>query len=201
MNNIILFGGTFDPIHHGHLYLARAAAEQLNAMQTLFLPAGEPYHKTTPRTPAEHRLAMATLAVESHPDFAVSDCDIVRSGATYTYDTVQIFKQLYPSAQLYWLLGSDSLLQLHTWHKWRDLVRHTRFAVAMRAGSGLAHTPRELQSWLGAAVQNGEVVLLNTSPPDISSTQIRHTLATGGDVSAWLPETVSEYIRQHQLYT
>lgn len=200
MNAIGLFGGTFDPIHNGHLAIARAAADQLGLAQVLLLPAGEPYHKTAPRTPAHHRLAMTALAAECDPRFAVSDCDIVRGGATYTYDTVQIFKQIYPNAKLYWLLGSDSLLQLHTWHKWRDLVRQTRFVAAVRAGTALAHAPHELQSWLGEAVQNGDVVLLDTVPPAVSSTQIRQTLAAGGDVSAWLPESVAAYIREQGLY-
>ncbi|MDO5357717.1 MAG: nicotinate-nucleotide adenylyltransferase [Conchiformibius sp.] len=200
MNTIGLFGGTFDPIHNGHLHIARAFADQLALDGVIFLPAGDPYHKHTPHTAAAHRLAMAERAAASDPRFAVSDCDIVRQGATYTYDTVQIFRQLYPSAQLYWLLGGDSLLQLHTWHKWRDLVRHTRFAVAIRPGSALTQTPPELQNWLGGAVQDGSLVLLNAAPYDISSTRIRQTLAAGGDVSAWLPESVADYIRQHDLY-
>ncbi|UOP05604.1 nicotinate (nicotinamide) nucleotide adenylyltransferase [Conchiformibius kuhniae] len=200
MNAIGLFGGTFDPIHNGHLAIARAAADRLGLAQVLLLPAGDPYHKTAPRTPARHRLAMSVLAAQCDPRFAASDCDIVRGGATYTFDTVQVFRQIYPNAQLYWLMGSDSLLQLHTWHKWRELVRQTRFAVAVRAGVPLANAPRELQSWLGEAVQNGSVVLLDDIPPAVSSTQIRQTLASGGDAGACLPESVAAYIRAQGLY-
>lgn len=114
-----LFGGTFDPIHKGHTHIARAFADELKLDSVIFLPAGDPYHKDGAQTPAEHRLAMTELAASADPRFAVSDCDIVRGGATYTFDTVQIFRQQFPTAELWWLLGMDSLLKLHTWKNGR----------------------------------------------------------------------------------
>ena len=114
-----LFGGTFDPIHNGHLHIARAFADQLHLGNVIFLPAGDPYHKIKTQTSASHRLAMTRLAIEHDERFAVSDLDIVRKGATYTIDTLHIFKQHYPNAQLWWLLGMDSLMQLHTWKNCR----------------------------------------------------------------------------------
>ena len=139
-----LFGGTFDPIHKGHTHIARAFADELKLDSVIFLPAGDPYHKDGAQTPAEHRLAMTELAAAADPRFAVSDCDIVRGGATYTFDTVQIFRQQFPTAELWWLLGMDSLLKLHTWKKWQTLVRQTNIAVANRNGGSLAQAPREL---------------------------------------------------------
>lgn len=115
MKNIGLFGGTFDPIHNGHLHIARAFADEIGLDLVVFLPAGDPYHKDSTRTPAQERLNMVELAIADEPKFAASDCDIVRDGATYTFDTVQIFRQQFPGAQLWWLMGSDSLMQLHTW--------------------------------------------------------------------------------------
>ncbi|QED91734.1 nicotinate (nicotinamide) nucleotide adenylyltransferase [Eikenella exigua] len=130
MPRIGLFGGTFDPIHNGHLHIARRFADELELESVILLPAGDPYHKTAPRTPAHHRLAMAEIAAQADSRLAVSDCDIVRQGATYTHDTVQIFRQHFPAAELWLLLGMDSLLQLHTWHRWPNLVRQCRIAAA-----------------------------------------------------------------------
>ena len=181
MKNIGLFGGTFDPIHNGHLHIARAFADEIGLDLVVFLPAGDPYHKDSTRTPAQERLNMVELAIADEPKFAASDCDIVRDGATYTFDTVQIFRQQFPGAQLWWLMGSDSLMQLHTWKKWQTLVRQTHIAIAMRQGDNLNKTPRELP-------------LHNTS-----STQIRANLAKTHH-SDGLPQPVAQYIRQHKLY-
>ena len=140
MKKIGLFGGTFDPIHNGHLHIARAFADELDLDLVIFLPAGDPYHKETPtNSPARNRLAMVELAIADEPRFAASNCDIVREGATYTFDTVEIFRQQFPSAELWCLLGMDSLMTLHTWHRWQGLVKNTRIAVAARKGDGIAH--------------------------------------------------------------
>ena len=107
MKNIGLFGGTFDPIHNGHLHIARAFADEIGLESVIFLPAGDPYHKEASAggADARARLHMAELAVADEPCFAVSDCDVVREGATYTFDTVQIFRQHFPAAQLWWLMA------------------------------------------------------------------------------------------------
>lgn len=119
MKKIGLFGGTFDPVHNGHIHIARAFADELALELVVFLPAGDPYHKDSTQTSARHRFAMTELVMAADARFAVSDCDMVREGATYTFDTVQIFRQQFPGAQLWWLLGMDSLLQLHTWKNGR----------------------------------------------------------------------------------
>ncbi len=194
-----LFGGTFDPIHNDHLRIARVFADELSLQSVIFLPAGDPYHKNQPRTPAAHRLAMVAEACMADARFAVSDCDMVRQGATYTYDTVQIFRQHFTDAQLWFLLGMDSLLQLHTWHRWRDLVRQTHIAVAPRSGSSLAQAPAALQPWVAEALKNGSLHILQTAAQDLSSTAIRQQLAASGYSTA-IPATVQAYIRQHHLY-
>lgn len=195
-----LFGGTFDPIHKGHTHIARAFADELKLDSVIFLPAGDPYHKDGTQTPAEHRLAMTELAAAADPRFAVSDCDIVRGGATYTFDTVQIFRQQFPAARLWWLLGSDSLMKLHTWKKWQTLVKQTHIAVAMREGDSLGQTPRELHAWLGEALQNGSVRILQAPLYDISSTQIRQDIRNGSLPDGLIPPQVARYIREHGLY-
>lgn len=195
-----LFGGTFDPIHKGHTHIARAFADELKLDSVIFLPAGDPYHKDGAQTPAEHRLAMTELAAAADPRFAVSDCDIVRGGATYTFDTVQIFRQQFPAARLWWLLGSDSLMKLHTWKKWQTLVKQTHIAVAMREGDSLGQTPRELHAWLGEALQNGSVRILQAPLCDISSTRIRQDIRNGSLPDGLIPPQVARYIREHGLY-
>lgn len=199
MINIGLFGGTFDPIHNGHLHIARSFADELDLESVILLPAGDPYHKTAPRTAAHHRLAMAEIAAQADSRLAVSDCDIVRQGATYTHDTVQIFRQHFPAAELWLLIGMDSLLQLHTWHRWQNLVRQCRIAAAPRPGSSLAQAPAPLQSWLAEALPQGRLHILQADPLPISSSQIRQQLAAE-HTSPDLPPAVLDYIRQHQLY-
>ncbi len=200
MQKIGLFGGTFDPIHNGHLHIARAFADELALESVIFLPAGDPYHKQSPRTAAHHRLAMTELAARNDKRFAVSDCDIIRKGATYTFDTVQIFRQLFPQAQLYWLLGMDSLLQLHTWSRWQQLVKQIHIAVAVREGDSLNHAARELQDWIGQALQEGSLHLLQAPPHTASSTEIREKICRGEDIGRLTDPAVAEYIAQHHLY-
>ena len=199
MPRIGLFGGTFDPIHNGHLHIARSFADELDLESVILLPAGDPYHKTAPRTAAHHRLAMAEIAAQADSRLAVSDCDIVRQGATYTHDTVQIFRQHFPAAELWLLIGMDSLLQLHTWHRWQNLVRQCRIAAAPRPGSSLAQAPAPLQSWLAEALPQGRLHILQADPLPISSSQIRQQLAAE-HTSPDIPPAVLGYIRQHQLY-
>lgn len=195
-----LFGGTFDPVHNGHIRMAQSFADELSLESVVFLPAGDPYHKSTPRTAAAHRLEMTRLAAEADGRFAVSDCDIVREGATYTFDTVQIFRQQFPQAQLWWLMGMDSLLQLHTWKKWQALVRQIRIAVAAREGEQLAAAPAELRSWIAQALQEGTLHLLQAPLNPISSTEIRGRLKNGQSADEWLDPKVAAYIRRHGLY-
>ncbi|WP_107929194.1 nicotinate-nucleotide adenylyltransferase [Neisseria animaloris] len=201
MKKIGLFGGTFDPIHNGHLHIARAFADELGLDMVVFLPAGDPYHKEeATRTPAHYRLAMTELAIADDERFAVSDCDIVREGATYTFDTVQIFRQQFPAAQLWWLLGGDSLLRLHTWKKWQTLVKQINIAVAARQGFSLHQAPQEIHAWLGEALQNDRLKPLQTPLYDISSTELRRRIGRNEPVSDFLDRRVENYIRQHKLY-
>ena len=199
MKKIGLFGGTFDPIHNGHLHIARAFADEIGLDTVVFLPAGGPYHKDAASASATDRLAMVELATAEDARFAVSDCDIVREGATYTFDTVQIFRQQFPSAQLWWLMGSDSLMKLHTWKKWQMLVRETNIAVAMRQGGNLHQMPGELHAWLGKSLQNGSVRILSAPMHNVSSTEIRRNLSAAG-VSDGIPPAAARYIREHRLY-
>ena len=200
MTKLGLFGGSFDPIHNGHLHIARAFADELGLDNVIFLPAGEPYHKTAPRTPATRRLAMVEAAIAGDVRFAASDVDMVRDGATYSVDTVQIFRQHFADAELWWLMGMDSLLQLHTWKNWRTFARLTHITVAARAGQSLGHAPRELHAWLGQALQDGSLKTLSAPLRDVSSSAIRQRVAAGESVGDEVPAAVGRLIEGWGLY-
>lgn len=197
-----LFGGSFDPIHKGHLHIARAFADELALDNVIFLPAGQPYHKHHTHTNAIHRLTMVSYAIEQDARFCVSNLDIIRQGKTYTIDTVGILKQHYPSAQLWWLMGMDNLLQLHTWKHWQNLVRQTHIAVAARSSQTLNHAPPVLQAWLGEALHRGSLKILNSPQWSISSTEIRQAIQKQQFhlAQTQLPANVWHYIQQHRLY-
>ena len=200
MTKLGLFGGSFDPIHNGHLHIARAFADELGLDNVIFLPAGEPYHKHSTRTPAAQRLAMVEAAIAGDARFAASDVDMVREGATYSVDTVQIFRQHFANAELWWLMGMDSLLQLHTWKNWRTFARLTHIAVAARAGQSLNLAPPELCDWLGEALQQGSLKILSAPLRDVSSSAIRRRAAAGQSIADDVPEAVARLIGQWGLY-
>ena len=136
---------------------------------------------------------MAQLAAQADPRFAVSDCDIVRRGATYSSDTAAIFRQNFPAADLWWLLGADSLNTLHTWKNWRQFADTVNIAVARRADGGTAPTPTHAESaaWQRQAEAAGSLKTLSAPLHPASSTDIRRALAGGGDAGALLPPEVA----------
>ena len=202
MNNIGLFGGSFNPIHNGHLGIARAFADEIGLDTVLFLPAGMPYHKGGGTIPASARMDMvqAALAEAGDARFAASDIDMVRQGATYSADTVQIFRQNFPTAQLWWLMGLDSLMQLASWKNWRTFARLTNIAVAARAGQSLGHAPRELHAWLGQALQDGSLKILSAPLRDVSSSAIRQRVAAGENIADDVPDAVARLIAEWGVY-
>lgn len=202
-----LFGGTFDPIHQGHLSMAKAFADELELQQVVFIPAGEPYHKDQKtRTSAEHRLNMVEAAIAVDERFAASDIDIVRQGSTYTVDTLQILRQYFPQDELWWLMGMDSLLQMHTWHRYADIFKLTNIAVAARNGEKIQQVAPKMHQLLGDALNAprsssvGQLRLLQWQPEDVSSTQIRDAIGHHQAIDAWVGQPVQNYIRTHGLY-
>lgn len=200
MNKLGLFGGSFDPIHNGHLHIARAFADELALDSVIFLPAGDPYHKNATSASAAQRLAMVEAAIEGDSRFAASDVDMVRDGATYSVDTVQIFRQHFADAELWWLMGMDSLLQLHTWKNWRTFARLTHIAVAARVGQSLNHAPRELQDWLGEALHNGSLKILSAPLWDVSSSEIRRRVKARESVDDCVPAGVARLMGEWGVY-
>src|SRR5258708_316904 len=139
---IALFGGTFNPVHNGHLFIAEAARESQKLDRVLFVPAGLPPHKKAPHTSARHRLAMLRLAIRGNPSFKISDWEIRQNRVVYTYETLEHFRRLWPRARLFFLLGSDSMKILPKWRKPDRLKSLCRFISHERIPCYASHDIR-----------------------------------------------------------
>ena len=202
-------GGTFDPIHNGHFWLAREGLARLGLERIVFLPAGHPYQRgRATYASAAQRLDMMKLALAGESAFAIDERELHRSGPTYTFDTLQQLRsELGSSVEFVWLMGADIFARLDTWHRWRELFGLTHFAVFRRDGfdafEAVASAPlRSVVAARAALPQpaTGKVWFLDALPPDISSTAIRERLRRGEPVSGMVPDAVLDYIQQHQLY-
>lgn len=198
-----LYGGSFDPIHHGHLIVARAVAERLDLSTICFLPSGRPPHKLGRAiAPVEHRTAMVEAAIAGELLFSCSDFDARRDGPSYTIDTVRHFRGLHgQQAELFWIIGADSLAELVTWRQVRELVDECRIVAAARPGweqidwsmfDGL-FSPDQI-----ARLRAGVV---DTPRIDISSTIIRERVRAGRSIRYLVPDEVGEYIGSRGLYS
>jgi len=193
-----VFGGTFDPIHIGHLVIAEEAWMELELERVVFIPAGLPPHKLDHvMSPVEHRLAMVELAIASNPHFAVSRVDIDRFGPCYTVDTIELLKDEWGGGvEVYFIMGSDSLLDILTWHNPRRLIRLCRFAVVSRPGYQVDFD--ELDALLPGVASR--VQMLNAPELAISSTDIQRRVREGLSIKYQVPEAVEDYIYQQKLY-
>ena len=208
-----LFGGTFDPVHLGHLRLAEAAREALGLATVRWSPAGQPPHRGAPRLSGAHRLAMVRLAVAGNPAFQVDGAEVESPGPSYTVTTLERLRQeLGPEQPLVLLLGADAFAGLPGWHRWQALLGLAHLVVLHRPGYALAASALapELGQLL-AARQTGDPARLAGAPAgailalpmtqlDISATHIRQLLAAGRSARYLLPPAVLDYIDQHQLY-
>ena len=199
---IVLFGGTFDPIHFGHLIIARSVGEQLAAARIIFIPSACPPHKSEAAiTSTDHRLAMTRLAVDSEPGFEVSDCELQRSGPSYTFDTIAHFRRtLGNDAELCWIIGADSLGELVSWYRVGELVDACRIVTASRPGFDDPDLVALSTVLSEAQVARLRENVLTTPRIDVSSTDIRRRVAAGRSARYLVPETVRAYIEDNSLY-
>lgn len=199
MGRFGIMGGTFDPIHLGHLILADKAGEVSSLDKIIFVPAAIPPHKIGEViTPAEHRLRMVELAVEGHPGFEVSRVELDREGPSYTADTIRQLTAREPGAEASLILGFDSLLEIYTWKNYRDILDRARIITAFRPGSPVL---RNADDWpLFLQPYRERITLLEAPLLDISSTWLRIELMRGRSVRYLVPDTVLEYIRENRLY-
>lgn len=193
-----ILGGTFDPVHMGHLHMAEAVYERMQLEQIMFIPAYVAPHKVgLDFAPAEERFRMTQLAVEPYSQFVVSDIELRRSGVSYTIDTVRELSKIYADRELYFIIGADSVVQLHTWNNIYDLLELATFVAAGRPG--YEGVMEQVVATLGAEAAK-RIVLLDTPEYDISSTDIRTRIRSGQSLAGLVPSDVEEYIRSHGLY-
>jgi nicotinate-nucleotide adenylyltransferase len=196
-----LFGGSFDPIHFGHLIAARSIAEQLQFESIVLIPAPRPPHKAhVVLANAADRLELVRLAVEGDPLFSVSDIECQRTGPSYTLDTVNAFHAACPNADLAWIVGADSLPELPSWYRIADLVRRVRIVTAVRPG--WSPPPREsLVAAVGDEPASRLIVdCIETPAVAISATDIRRRVKNGQSIRFLVPEAVRSYIDTRGLY-
>ncbi|HEY7744117.1 MAG TPA: nicotinate-nucleotide adenylyltransferase [Burkholderiales bacterium] len=211
-----VLGGTFDPIHYGHLRLAEELGEQLRLEEVRFIPSGTPPHRSAPAVPAEHRLAMTRLAAGGNARFRVDEREVRRAGPGYTFDTLKELRAEAGDARpLALLLGADAFLEFATWHRWREIFGLAHVAVAHRPGFpveqwaarmpqplGHEYTARRLQQPLAIHLSPaGGIVVVPFTALDISATAIRDMLRAGASPRYLLPGAVLDYIRSHHLYS
>jgi nicotinate-nucleotide adenylyltransferase len=182
-----ILGGTFDPIHIGHLIAASSVYEALNLDSVVFIPAGDPWQKRDRDLSTGHqRLEMVKLATENDDRFQVSDVEIARSGPTYALDTVREWKRLNPSDELFWIVGSDALSGIPSWHEWEAFVSEVTIVAVNRIG------------------QNDSVpfdfVSVDMPEVRISATELRDRFTNGLDTQYLVPNNVSQYISDQGLY-
>ena len=198
--NIGILGGTFDPVHCGHLAIAKEAKKKLGLRRVLFVPAGRPWLKVNDReiTDVKHRVKMVELAIESIPYFELSSIEIERPGPSYTVDTVtELKKRIGSDTEFFLLLGWDSLIELPKWHNPAELIKICRLAAFTRV---MTDPPdlNALEKELPGIKKS--TMLLDMKPVDISSSDIRNRVARGLPVKGLVPDAVAAYIREQKLY-
>ena len=186
-----IMGGTFDPIHHGHLVAASEVASLYHLDEVIFVPTGEPWQKLERRvSPAEHRYLMTVIATASNPRFWVSRVDIDRAGPTYTIDTIRDISAQRPGSELFFITGADALSQILSWRDAAEALTLARFVGVTRPGYDLTDEHLPVDS----------VVLLDVPAMAISSSDCRDRVRAGRPVWYLVPDGVVQYISKHRLY-
>ncbi|WJY98120.1 nicotinate-nucleotide adenylyltransferase [Corynebacterium fournieri] len=189
-----VMGGTFDPIHHGHLVAASEVADRFNLDEVIFVPTGQPWQKAGKTiSPAEDRYLMTVIATASNPRFSVSRVDIDRDGPTYTIDTLRDLREQFPDEDLYFITGADALASIMSWHDWEEMFQLAEFVGVTRPGYELR------EDMLPADIQR-RVHLVEIPAMAISSTDCRARAAEGRPVWYLVPDGVVQYIAKNRLY-
>ncbi|PKO47655.1 MAG: nicotinic acid mononucleotide adenylyltransferase [Betaproteobacteria bacterium HGW-Betaproteobacteria-22] len=211
MKSIGILGGTFNPIHYGHLRMAQELADDLNFDEVRFIPAASPPHKDTPTICAEHRAAMVRLAIADNPAFTIDERELNRAGASYTIDTLlSLREELGTQRSMTLFMGSDAFTKFNTWHRWEEIIHHCHITLVQRPQTEANELPKILETFLHSHyTENGNdlhdtpagfVTMRQITALDISSTAIRDTLQQGFSARYLMPDQVIEYIQARQLY-
>ena len=206
--HIVLLGGSFDPIHVGHLQMARSAQAHCMADEVWFVPVGLPWQKGGTQATGSQRTVMANIAIEGAPSWRVEPCEVLREGPSYTIDTLESLTEAHPDDRFTLLMGADQLEKLPTWRHWASLFDHAVIGVVERGGHGDIHIPAALQPFH----QAGRIIRVPMPLVTLSSTDIRHWLQqrhhANPDIAQTarkrltnsIPEKVLQYIEENGLY-
>lgn len=193
-----IFGGSFNPIHYGHLMICEYIKEEMDLDKVIFIPTGNPPHKEIDVS-AEDRYQMVKLAIASNPYFEISDIETTRVKLSYTVDTIKELKKTYKEEKLYFLIGLDSLFQLKTWKKIKDLSREIEFVVAQRPGYLDEENIKREVEFLKESYGT-KITLIKTPLYEISSTDLRQRIKEGKSLRYLIPEKVIDYIEESDFY-
>lgn len=209
-DDLVILGGTFDPIHYGHLRAVEEVRQALDIAKVMLIPAGHPPHRKSPWAGAHHRLAMTRIAVAHHPRFTVTDLEVQRDGPSYTVDTLATLRQQRPDALLAMVIGMDAFLRFDTWRDWQRILELTHLIVTGRPGWPAAELPEALRQTLyqrrcddirELRLQSAGHIFFHTiTALEISATAIRSLLASGQSPRFLLPDEVLDYIDGEGLY-
>lgn len=210
-----ILGGTFNPVHYGHLRAAEEVRDRIGLEKILFIPSGNPPLKNRNLASAEYRFEMTRLAIASNPSFELSDVEYRKDGTSYTVDTLMALREMHPGKEFSFILGIDAFLDIPLWHHPERIMELTNFVVVSRPGFSFTKlSPRivagkeELAAMNGnhhgvyrtSVDKGGEVRLMNITPLDISATTIRRLVKEGRTIKYLLPESVESFIISHNMY-
>ncbi len=191
-SRIGILGGIFNPVHYGHLAIAQMAYEHFNLEKVAFIPAGTPPHKPeTAIVSSDHRLAMLNLAIKGNNSFCIEDEETKRKGVSYTVDTLRSLQKLYSESELFFIIGSDNLFEILTWHNYKTIIKKVTFCVAHRPGYSM-RIPEELS--------HAKIIAFPSPEWGISSTKIRLYISENVSCRYLMPKSVVDYIKKNQLY-
>ncbi len=200
MARIGIMGGTFDPIHNGHLMLGRQAYREYGLDQVWYMPSGQPPHKKEQEiSPAAVRCAMVSLAVEKEEGLYLSEFETLRPGTTYTAETLKLLKEAYPSDAFYFIIGADSLYEIENWYHPEEILANAEILAAVREYRHFHRSFDEQIAYLNERF-DARIRKLHCAETDISSHEIRRAVSEGLSIRQWVPDAVAGYIEEHHLY-
>lgn len=195
-----LFGGSFNPIHNGHLHLARSVRRALGLERVVIMPTGEAPHKSSAEyAPAADRLEMCRLAAKPYRWMHISDYETRKSGKSYTVDTLRALREMHPDTEWTLMIGSDMLLSFRTWREWQEILQIAELCAVSRERGDLPELNACAESLMNE-VPGANIRVLTVRAMPVSSTEIRQNLQKNADCSCLLPENVVQYIREKHLY-
>ena len=195
-----LFGGSFDPVHYGHLLLAESARDQLNLDRVIFLPLGEPPHRKSIRSSNDDRFNAAFLAIQDYPEFEVSRYEIDKKGVSYSVDTLRYYRSLYPNDEIFWIVSSETFNDIPNWRSPEEICRLASLIIARRAGYPEPNFDSFRSFCDSRIIEMFKRQVIEFPFLEISSTLLRERVRKGRSIRFLTPDPVIEYINKHRMY-